>query len=409
MCGSSSQIRSQAAIQFSLGPGPHDRRALDEQDVAGEQHAGLGHVGERVAARVRRPDLDEVDAATADGQRVAAGERVGRQRQGDVAELERSEGVVVERVELGAEVVDRHRMKERRRDLGHLLRGGRGRPDRGALGHELVAPAVVAVGVGVDQRVDRHAVGDRLHRREHVAGQVEIEQRVDEQRRVLAGQQPGVAPAPAAVGLQVGEQAVAELVEAACVGGAGHGPQAARRRRDVDRADASRRTELPARRRGRRNAEHRGKDRHRERKPPHLANANHSARLARTLDDMPLSSFTPRTREWFESAFAGPTEAQIQAWPAIASGEHVLLAAPTGSGKTLAAFLSALDRLAATRGARQDAPGLRLAAQGALARHREEPARRRCAGSAQISGSPSARATPRRRTARRCSRSRRTS
>ncbi|HUB37201.1 MAG TPA: DEAD/DEAH box helicase, partial [Solirubrobacteraceae bacterium] len=34
-------------------------------------------------------------------------------------------------------------------------------------------------------------------------------------------------------------------------------------------------------------------------------------------------------------------------WPAIASGEHVLISAPTGSGKTLAAFLWALDRLEA--------------------------------------------------------------
>ena len=64
---------------------------------------------------------------------------------------------------------------------------------------------------------------------------------------------------------------------------------------------------------------------------------------------MPLEQFTPRTRDWFQSAFAAPTAAQLQAWPAIASGEHVLLSAPTGSGKTLAAFLWAIDRLAAER------------------------------------------------------------
>ncbi len=60
---------------------------------------------------------------------------------------------------------------------------------------------------------------------------------------------------------------------------------------------------------------------------------------------MALSSFSPRVREWFERAFDAPTPAQEQAWPAIASGEHVLVSAPTGSGKTLAAFLWALDRL----------------------------------------------------------------
>ena len=61
---------------------------------------------------------------------------------------------------------------------------------------------------------------------------------------------------------------------------------------------------------------------------------------------MPLSAFSPRTREWFQGAFAQPTPAQTQAWPAIASGEHVLVSAPTGSGKTLAAFLWAIDQLA---------------------------------------------------------------
>jgi ATP-dependent Lhr-like helicase len=60
-----------------------------------------------------------------------------------------------------------------------------------------------------------------------------------------------------------------------------------------------------------------------------------------------LSAFSPRVRDWFEGAFAEPTPAQAQAWPAIATGEHVLISAPTGSGKTLAAFLWAIDRLAA--------------------------------------------------------------
>ncbi|HEY2655250.1 MAG TPA: DEAD/DEAH box helicase, partial [Solirubrobacteraceae bacterium] len=62
-----------------------------------------------------------------------------------------------------------------------------------------------------------------------------------------------------------------------------------------------------------------------------------------------LEQFSAGTREWFERAFAQPTPAQTQAWPAIASGEHVLISAPTGSGKTLAAFLWAIDALAAGR------------------------------------------------------------
>src|SRR5215203_349871 len=61
----------------------------------------------------------------------------------------------------------------------------------------------------------------------------------------------------------------------------------------------------------------------------------------------PLASFTPPVRDWFTRSFERPTEAQAQAWPAIARGENVLVSAPTGSGKTLAAFLWGLDRLAA--------------------------------------------------------------
>jgi ATP-dependent Lhr-like helicase len=63
----------------------------------------------------------------------------------------------------------------------------------------------------------------------------------------------------------------------------------------------------------------------------------------------PLDAFTPVTRDWFRQAFAAPTPAQTQAWPAIASGEHVLISAPTGSGKTLAAFLWAIDQLVQER------------------------------------------------------------
>ena len=62
---------------------------------------------------------------------------------------------------------------------------------------------------------------------------------------------------------------------------------------------------------------------------------------------MALEAFTPQVRDWFTRAFERPTEAQAQAWPAIATGEHVLISAPTGSGKTLAAFLWALDRFVA--------------------------------------------------------------
>src|SRR5450759_1474226 len=58
-----------------------------------------------------------------------------------------------------------------------------------------------------------------------------------------------------------------------------------------------------------------------------------------------LDLFAPSTRDWFLSSFAAPTQVQERGWQEVASGRHVLMAAPTGSGKTLAAFLWCLDRL----------------------------------------------------------------
>ena len=58
-----------------------------------------------------------------------------------------------------------------------------------------------------------------------------------------------------------------------------------------------------------------------------------------------LDSFHPAVANWFRRTYATPTQPQVDAWPAIQSGQHVLIAAPTGSGKTLAAFLAAIDAL----------------------------------------------------------------
>ncbi|PJM72570.1 ATP-dependent helicase [Bifidobacterium primatium] len=61
--------------------------------------------------------------------------------------------------------------------------------------------------------------------------------------------------------------------------------------------------------------------------------------------DGAMSSFAEQTRRWFTATFGEPTEAQREAWPAIRSGDNVLVIAPTGSGKTLSAFLYAIDRM----------------------------------------------------------------
>lgn len=68
-----------------------------------------------------------------------------------------------------------------------------------------------------------------------------------------------------------------------------------------------------------------------------------------------LDGMHEAVREWFEASFKQPTAVQQGAWPAIAAGQHALLAAPTGSGKTLAGFLSVIDELL-RRGLKSELP-----------------------------------------------------
>ncbi|MGA9315297.1 MAG: DEAD/DEAH box helicase, partial [Solirubrobacteraceae bacterium] len=112
-----------------------------------------------------------------------------------------------------------------------------------------------------------------------------------------------------------------------------------------------------------------------------------------TAKSDPLAAFSPPTRAWFEASFAEPTPAQAQAWPAIASGEHVLLSAPTGSGKTLAAFLWALDRLGTRVGAGEnDMPPVR--AGGIGNKGGTNPAREDLGAPENGMGSPTPTGTP---------------
>ena len=79
----------------------------------------------------------------------------------------------------------------------------------------------------------------------------------------------------------------------------------------------------------------------------------------RSLDvaPSPLSAFTPAVRDWFERAFEGPTAAQAQAWPAIATGEHVLISRADRLGQDARRVPVGLDRLAPRAAPR---PGTRL-------------------------------------------------
>jgi ATP-dependent Lhr-like helicase len=74
-----------------------------------------------------------------------------------------------------------------------------------------------------------------------------------------------------------------------------------------------------------------------------------------------LGALHPAVAAWFSGRFPdGPSEPQRQGWPAIASGDDVLVAAPTGSGKTLAGFLVAIDRIVRGAAAGNPVTGTRV-------------------------------------------------
>ena len=90
------------------------------------------------------------------------------------------------------------------------------------------------------------------------------------------------------------------------------------------------------------------------------------------------SRFHPAVAAWFAQALRTRRPSRRRsAWPQIQAGRNVLVAAPTGSGKTLAAFLAAIDDLV-REGVESGLPDetlgrLRLAAEGAVERHQNEP------------------------------------
>ena len=92
----------------------------------------------------------------------------------------------------------------------------------------------------------------------------------------------------------------------------------------------------------------------------------------------PLADFHPAVARWFGRAFAAPTDAQRAAWPQIRAGRHTLVAAPTGSGQDADRVPRRARRPGAAgpasrRAARRDGGRLRLAAEGAVERHPDQP------------------------------------
>ena len=73
-----------------------------------------------------------------------------------------------------------------------------------------------------------------------------------------------------------------------------------------------------------------------------------------------LEAFHPVLANWFVRTFGEPTPVQREAWEAIRSGHHVLIAAPTGSGKTLAALLPCLDHCVKAKSLPDAQPGVKI-------------------------------------------------
>ena len=177
-------MRSSAACQRSTEPLHMIGATPTNITSAANTTRGVGHVHDRVARGVRRPDLDHLDLAPAHVELEGALEGARRRAQLDALEVERLEqrGERAEarrparpRAASGA----RARARDRRcRPRGAASARARGsspamssahalRADHLGAGEQLVAPAVVAVGVGVDRSGGSAPARSRAHLREH--------------------------------------------------------------------------------------------------------------------------------------------------------------------------------------------------------------------------------------------------
>ena len=195
---------------------------VDEQDVAGEDHAIIGNIGQHVAVRMRGSDLDEAHRLVADAPLELAFEGHGRHRDVlDAGEIERREDFRQKDPGLGRFVDPGLIFGQPARiaqPVIHLLGAGTRGDDLRTL-HQPVTEGVIAVGMSVDQGADARGSGLRpAHRVEHLLRQRQVEQRIDQHRLAAVGDQARVAPSPGAVGLKVGVTAVAEIVQALAVG-----------------------------------------------------------------------------------------------------------------------------------------------------------------------------------------------
>ena len=132
--GSSSRIRSSAAIQPAVGPAHITGATSDEQDVRGEHDARIRHVDDQVPGGVRRADLDQPHLAPADVERQLAAELA--RRRGDA-----HAGEVVRRQHPADVLAERSQRQAREAGKGEAADHGQGKAaHRAQDGRELLEP-----------------------------------------------------------------------------------------------------------------------------------------------------------------------------------------------------------------------------------------------------------------------------
>ena len=165
-------------------PRPHDRRALDEQDVAGEDDAVVRHVGDHVARGVRRPDLEQ-RAPRGRRPQVALPSKARSGSRAVPAKSNRREVVRAAKASnSGAEVeLLEERVDELRRRRARISASARAEATIGMPSGSSALPYQWSPLPCVFTRWPMGAPrSPAAHRVEHLARQALVEERVDEQR-----------------------------------------------------------------------------------------------------------------------------------------------------------------------------------------------------------------------------------
>lgn len=189
---------------------PADGRAPMEEYVARVNDGFLRNVNDQVAFGVGRPDVDHVDFQTVEiVGRVAVENGRGRNKF-DARELERRELVLEVAQVLGWIDQRANGLSLRRQEMMEAVGTATVTDDLG-VGEQLVAPAVIAVVVGVEQPLRGIGVhgGEKV---DHALRKPQVVERVDNEA-ATARDQAGVAPPEAAVFLLAGIRRRAQALE----------------------------------------------------------------------------------------------------------------------------------------------------------------------------------------------------